>query len=597
MGSDPTERNGAGERVIGGVGVAPGIAIGPARFVESGLVTVPEYRLEGAAAVSDDLARLEGALSKSVRQLRTLRSKLDALPADAGEEMSFLLEAHEAMLKDSRLVRGVRQLIEGERLNAEAAVRRESAAIARSFEELADPYIAARAADVRDVGGRLLRNLMEGQVAGFRNLAPGTILIAEEITPADTARMDPGQIGGFAAVVGGAEGHAAIMARSLGIPAVLGAAALLTEVKTGDMLILDGLAGRVIVNPAPSTLKRYRDRRAALEKEAEKLQRLRDVPAVTRDGATVHLYANLELPRDAELALKAGAEGVGLLRTEFMFMNRDAPPDEEEQYRLLRTLVERMDGRPVTIRTLDVGGEKLAYGLGGTVSGSLIEAVNPALGLRAIRLSLREPELFEAQLSAILRAAAHGPVRILLPMITTAGEVRQVRDIIERLWRRLERRGVPLPETMPPLGVMIEIPGAALAADALAQVSDFFAIGTNDLTMYTLAIDRADEHVAPLYNPLHPAVLRLIEFSVQAALRARLPVSICGEIAGDPRFTALLLGFGVRELSMSSAALLRVKQRVRKIDMGNAVTRARMVMEVTDTGRVAAMLDDLDGLV
>lgn len=590
---DDTDRP---EVVLNGTGVAPGIAIGPARVIESGLLAAPEYSLSDDNEVATDLDRLERALAQSRRQLKALRSKAYKLPAAAAEEMGYLLDAHSAMLDESRLVRGFRSRITNTKINAEAAVQIEVQHVARGFEQLEDAYIAARATDVRDVGGRVLRNLMEGQAPSFGDLPPDTILVAEEITPAETAQMDPDVVSGFAAVLGGAEGHAAIMARSLGLPAVLGAANLLSSVRTGDTLIVDGQAGRIVVNPKPETLRRYTERRSSQRRETRKLERLRDLPAITGDGSQIVLMANLELARDAEMAISAGAEGVGLLRTEFMFMNRQHPPSEDEQYESLRQIVETMDGKPVTIRTLDVGGEKLAYSLDRVLGDHVGHAVNPALGVRAIRLSLREPDLFEAQICAILRAAAHGPVRILLPMITTPGEVKQVREIVDRLWRRLKDRGETLPEEIPPLGVMIEIPGAALAADALAQTADFFAIGSNDLTMYTLAIDRADEQVAHLYNPLHPAVLRLIEFSVQAALRAGLPVCICGEIAGDPKFTALLIGLGVRELSMAAPSLPRVKQRIRKLDTMNAVRRARMVMEVADSGRIAALLDDLDGL-
>ena len=579
-----------------GAGVSPGIAMGPARVIESGSLSVPDYTLKTDSDIEADTERLERALAKSRRQLKALRTKSKSLPSAAAEEMGYLLDAHGAMLAESRLVRGFRRRIQEGRINAEAAVQTEVAHMARGFEQLDDPYIAARATDVREVGGRVLRNLMEGKSPSLGELSAGTILIAEDITPADTAQMDPAVVGGFAAVLGGAEGHAAIMARSLGLPAVLGAAGLLQTVKTGEIVIVDGQAGRIVVNPDKDTKRRYEDKRAALLRETVKLQRLRDVPGITADGSKVTLLANLELVRDTKQATEAGAEGIGLLRTEFMFMNRSEVPNEDEQYEILSTVVKHMDGRPVTVRTLDIGGEKLAYSLGAILDDHVGDAVNPALGVRAIRLSLREPKLFEAQLCAILRAAAHGPVRILLPMITTPGEVKQVRDIVTRLWLRLQRRGVDLPEEIPPIGVMIEIPGAALAADALAQTADFFAIGSNDLTMYTLAIDRADERVAHLYNPLHPAVLRLIEFTVQAALRARIPVSICGEIAGDPRFTPLLLGFGVRELSMSPTALARVKQRILKLDTADAARRARLVMEISDSGRIAALLDDMDGL-
>jgi phosphotransferase system enzyme I (PtsI) len=306
----------------------------------------------------------------------------------------------------------------------------------------------------------------------------------------------------------------------------------------------------------------------------------------------VTLQANLELPRELALALDTGAAGVGLLRTEFLFKNREELPDEDEQYRELAGLVEGLGGRPITMRTLDVGADKLAYSL----ATHLGAGANPALGLRAIRLSLKEPALLETQLAAMLRASAHGPLRILLPMISSTIEVRQVRDVLARVVRRLKRRRVKMADPLPPIGVMIEVPGAALAADALAQVADFFALGTNDLTMYTLAIDRGEEQVAHLYNPLHPAVLRLIQFTTEAALRARIPVSVCGEIAGDPRYAALLLGLGIRELSMAATALPRVKQRIRELDLLAATRCARTIMDQSDSGRIAALLDDFNTL-
>ena len=302
------------------------------------------------------------------------------------------------------------------------------------------------------------------------------------------------------------------------------------------------------------------------------------------------LNANLELPRDLENALNVGVEGIGLLRTEFLFMNRDDLPDEEEQYKALRTIVEGMDGRTVTARTMDVGGEKLA----GWMQGRYGEPANPALGLRAIRLGLREPRLLETQLAAMLRAGAHGPLRILLPMISSVAEVHTVREMITAIARRLRRRGIKIADPLPPVGVMVEVPGAALSADSLSHVSDFFAIGTNDLTQYTLAIDRGDEQVASLYDPLHPAVLRLIQFTVEAGLRARIPVSVCGEIAGDPRYTALLLGLGVRELSMSANSVPVVKRRLRAMDLIAASRRARVIMDQTDSGRIATLLDDFN---
>ncbi|MDP6567857.1 MAG: phosphoenolpyruvate--protein phosphotransferase, partial [Alphaproteobacteria bacterium] len=426
----------------------------------------------------------------------------------------------------------------------------------------------------------------------FGEVPKGAIIVAEELTPADTAAMDTRRVAGFATAQGGAEGHTAIMARSLALPAVLGVAGLPGLVEAGDIVIVDGLSGRVVINPAPAALRRYRERQKEFRAKERRLARLRDVRAETRDGVTISLQANLELPEEVAAAHRAGAEGIGLLRSEFIFMNRESPPDEEEQFQAMAAIVESMKGSPVTIRTLDVGGEKLAYSLGP----QLAEAVNPALGLRAIRLSLKLQPLLETQLAAILRAGGLGPVRILLPMVTSPSEVRQVREILKRVARRLKRRGVAIAEPLPPVGVMIETPAAALAADALAYTSDFFSIGTNDLTMYTLAIDRADESVAHLYNPLHPAVLRLILATTEAALKARIPINLCGEMAGDPRCTVLLLGMGLRDLSMSSTSLPRVKQRIRKLTLDAARQRARTIMEQSDAGRIAAILDDFNAL-
>ena len=344
--------------------------------------------------------------------------------------------------------------------------------------------------------------------------------------------------------------------------------------------------------PSPATVAAYQRRREEIQRRNRRLARLSGLAAVTRDGAEVTLRANVELPVEMDVVRQVGAAGIGLLRTEFMFMNRDDVPGEEEQYRLLRGLVEKAAGRSVTVRTLDVGAEKAARSL----TDGFGDSASSALGLRGIRLSLARTEVLETQFRAILRAGAHGRVRILLPMVTTLSEMRRARDILVRMARRLKRRGVRSADALPPVGAMIEVPGAALAADALAQASDFFAIGSNDLTMYTLAIDRADEHVAHLYNPLHPAVLRLIQFSADAARRARIPVTICGEMAGDPRFTALLLGLGFREMSMTPSSIPRVKQRIRGLDEVAASRGARIIMEQTDSGRIATLIDDFNAL-
>jgi len=589
MKTDKKSKKRREEQVLEGLGVAPGVAIGPAHVREAGDLQVPEYQIP-AGRVKAEKARLGEAIEKALRQVGKLKAKALGIHGLAAEELGYLLEAHGQMLNSSRLVGGIERRIDSDRRNAEAAVMAEISAIAQEFEAMEDSYLSARAEDVREVGHRILRCLTDEAYHGFGGLEKGSIVIAEEISPADTALMDPRQIGGFACVLGGAEGHTAIMARSLGMPAVVGVPDLLPTVRSGDQLIIDGTNGLVIVNPTARRLAGYERRLKDLARETRALARLRDVPAETRDGQRVTLQVNMELPRELEHSVETGAEGIGLLRTEFMYMNRADLPGEEEQYEALAKIVKAMRGRPVTVRTLDVGGEKLASSLGEHLG----EAANPALGLRAIRLSLKEPKLLRPQLAAMLRAGVHGPLRILLPMITTPGEIREVRKELEKTARRLTRRGVPIADPPPPVGVMIEVPGAALAADSLAQSADFFAIGTNDLTMYTLAIDRGEEQVAHLFNPLHPAVLRLIQFTVEAALRARIPVSVCGEIAGDPRFTALLVGLGVRELSMTAKAIPRVKSRILSIDMHAAGRRAMMIMEQVDSGRIAALLDDFN---
>ncbi|MGH6938344.1 phosphoenolpyruvate--protein phosphotransferase [Hypericibacter sp.] len=578
------------ELVFEGLGVSPGIAVGPAHVVEGGSVHVPEYRIE-PEQIEAERARFSAAVNKAQKQLVKLKAKSTNLPGTAAEEIGFLLDAHLQMLTGSRVVRGVEKLIE-EGLNAEASVQAEISKVAQDFAALDDAYLAARAQDIREVGDRLIRNLTQTPYEAFSHLMPGSIIVGEELTPADTALMNPDMVGGLAAVLGGAESHTSIMARSLGLPAVLGVAGLIGNVRSGDVIAIDGDAGRVYLNPSPKTLALLKVRHAEDEKEERLLSRLKKLPAITRDGINIGLQANLELPRELEMAVDSGAEGIGLLRTEFLYMNRDDLPDEEEQYKVLVELIDGLHGRPITARTLDVGADKLAYSLAAHLGGG----INPALGLRAIRLSLRERSLLETQLGAMIRAGAHGPLRILLPMISTLIEIRQVREVLDKVVRRLHRRRIKIADPLPPIGVMIEVPGAALSADAFAQIVDFFAIGTNDLTMYTLAIDRGEEQVAHLYNPLHPAVLRLIQFATEAALRARIPVSVCGEIAGDPRYTPLLLGLGIRELSMAATALPRVKQRIRDLDLVAATRCASTIMDQSDPGRIAALLDDFNTL-
>jgi len=584
------ERVGAEHR-LSGLPVSPGIAIGPAHIGDGGDLPVYESHV-AETEIEAERDRFAEAVAVSIKQLRKLKTKASGLPESAAEEVGYLLDAHLAMLSNSRLVRGVDQRITRARINAERAVQIEINEIAQSFATMRDPYLAARIEDIRVVGTRLIRNLIKKPYVAYSAVAAGAVILAEELSPADTALMDPQRIAGFATVFGGAESHTAIVARALGLPAVLAVSSLLERTQAGDTVVIDGTDGIVIIDPSAGTIRDYEERREAFRRERRHLARLRKLPAVTRDEVEITLEANLELPIELQQALANGAMGLGLVRSEFLYMSRDDLPDEEEQYAIFSALVRGMDGKPVTVRTFDLGGEKIARSL----TGHSAEATNPALGLRAIRLSLHDRRLLDPQLAAMLRAASVGPLRILLPMISTAGEIRRVRDALEQVARRLRRRGVRLPKALPPLGAMIEVPGAALAADALAAEADFFAIGTNDLVQYTLAIDRGDEQVAHLYNPLHPAVLRLIQFAIEAALRRGMPISVCGEMAGEPRFSALLLGLGLRNLSMAPRNIPRVKQRIRSLDMVAATRRARAIMDQSDTGRIAALLDDFNAV-
>lgn len=574
-----------------GLGVSPGIGIGFAHIRESGAVDIPEY-VVAKSKIEAEVDRLNKAVTKSRRQIARLQSKAKALEGAAAEELGFLLEASDQMLKDSRLIRGAEQGIREHRRNAEFAIQSELLDIARSFAAMDDGYMAARLDDIRDVGNRILRNLADKQHHGLVNIPEGAIIVAEELTPADTAMLDPQKIAGIATVLGGPQGHTAIMARALGIPAVLGAHGLMQDIENGTPLIVDGESGQIVINPAGPLVQKFALRETRRQEQNRKLDRLRKSPAITRDGNQITLEANVELPVEMPMVKHAGAEGIGLLRTEFMFMNRDDIPSEDEQFEQLATIVSACKGKPVTIRTLDIGGEKTAAAL----MGDFGDSTTSALGLRGIRLSLARTRILETQLKAILRVSKLGPVRILLPMVSRPAEVTRTKEILKRAATKLKRKDKNAVGELPPVGVMIEVPGAALAADAFARVSDFFAIGSNDLTMYTLAIDRGDEQVAHLYDPLHPAVLRLIQFSAQAALRARIPISMCGEMAGDPRFTPLLLGLGIHELSMTASSIPKVKQRIMDLDLSAAIQRAQVIMDQTDSGRIATILDDFNAL-
>jgi phosphoenolpyruvate-protein phosphotransferase len=480
-------------------------------------------------------------------------------------------------------------------VSAETAVLEETEALAAAVMTVPDRDRAGlkrRADEIREIGRRLIRNLTETPFQSFAKLAQGTVLVMDHLRPADAALLSPARLAGVVTEEGGTDGHTAVMLRALGIPAVLGAHGVTTAIRRGDLLVLDGGAGTVTLHPSPATMAAARKSSAAFARERQKLAQLQRLPAETTDGQIVELMANLEVPLELPLIAQAGVDGIGLFRSEFMFMNRAHLPDEGEQTEVYRAAVEAMGGDPVTIRVLDWGGEKEIEALQAAGIAEELSGLNPALGLRGIRMLLRHPDLLETQLAAIIRAANAGPVRVLLPMVTTIDEVRATREIYQKVARRLRRRGEKLPERLPPIGIMIETPAAALSADALALEADFFAIGTNDLTMYAMAADRADADVAKLYDPLHPGLLRLVQFTVEASLRLRKPVSVCGEMAANPKLTPLLLGLGLRCLSMNASAVPRVKQVVRSVSIDACARLARRVMEQAEPAAIRALVED-----
>ena len=500
------------ERSFTGIPISHGVAIGPVFSASEPKVEITRHKIQAADTAAEG-ARFDAAITQSRKQLVKLRARLAILPEESQQEIAPLIDAYIRMIGPSRLVRGIRRRIEETLLNAESAVVEEAEAIAGAILAQAEPGMSAddraglirRADEVREIGRRLVRNLTHAPFRSFAGLPAGAVLVSESLRPADAALLDPARLAGVAAEEGGADGHTGVMLRALGVPAVLGAAGLAHAIRPGD-------CRRGRRHRRQSGAQSHRRRRSPppaapsppSPASASATPRLRRLPAVTQDGAEIELAANLELPLELPQIAQSGAHGIGLLRSEFLFMNRETVPDENTQTETYRAIVEAMEGDPVTIRTLDWGGEKEIEALSAAGIVPDIADANPALGLRGIRLLLRQPELFETQLAAILRAAVAGPVRVLLPMVTNVAEVRAARETYERVARRLRRRGERLPEKLPPLGIMIETPGAALSADALALEADFFAIGTNDLTAYTLAVDRGETDAGGAVRPAAP---------------------------------------------------------------------------------------------
>ena len=544
-----------------GIPVSRGIAIGRAYLIAPAALDVDHYLVE-PDEIEAEVARFCAAQDVVHRELDTIRADL---PADAPGEMSAFLNVHMLILRDAMLAEAAVELIRTRRYNAEWALTEQLEQLGRHFDEIEDAYLRERKADLQQVVERVLIALAGSPsaaavVADGAQRSGGTlemIVVAHDIAPADMLQFKTQAFRGFVTDLGGRTSHTAIVARSLGIPAAVGVQQASALIRQNDLIIVDGDAGIVIVDPAPIILEEYSYRQSEKELEQRKLQRLKFSPTQTVDGTTIDLLANIELPEDAVGALSAGAVGIGLFRTEFLFMGKHEHPQEEQQFEAYRRVVEIMQGLPVTIRTIDVGADKpLDHRADGFET-----AANPALGLRAIRWSLSEPQMFLTQLRAILRASAFGPVKILIPMLAHAQEIDQTLDLIYEAKQQCDDAGLAYDPNVK-VGAMIEIPAAALAVQMFLKRLDFLSIGTNDLIQYTLAIDRTDNAVAHLYDPCHPAVLGLISHTLREAQRAGVPVSVCGEMAGDPLLTRLLLGMGLTEFSMHPSQLLTVKQEV-----------------------------------
>ena len=568
-----------------GVGVSGGIAIGHAHLVSHVTLEVAHYAVP-QIEIESEVARLDSAFNM-------VRAELDALHASvsgpAAAEYGAFLDLHRMILDDSTLSVAAKTYVAQNQCNAEWAITQQMNVLLVQFEQIEDDYLRERKADVVQVVERVLKALLghPGYVPPPAKHDGDSILVAHDLSPADVIQYKRHRFTAFLTDLGGLTSHTAIVARSLNIPSIVALHHARQLIRDNDLLIVDGSQGVVIVNPDKRVLSEYRSRQSQLELEKRKLKRIKTTAATTLDGCSVELFANIELPQDIEQVKESGATGIGLFRSEFLFLNRDDLPTEDEQFEAYRTVARKMQGLPVTIRTFDLGADK-------NLDSAKRVAVNPALGLRAIRLSLAEPQMFHTQLRAILRASRHGQIRILVPMLSCVSEIDQTLRLIENAKQSLREEKITFDEKIQ-VGGMIEIPAAALSLDIFMRKLDFLSVGTNDLIQYTLAIDRTDDSVAHLYDPLHPAVLRLVAHIIRSASRAKVPVAVCGEMAGDVLFTRLLLGFGLRQFSMHPAQLLRVKQEVLRSNVPVVTPLTHKMLKTDDPVKIHQLLKKLNG--
>ncbi len=568
-----------------GLAVSQGIAIGHVHLVSHALLEVNHYHV-APRYLDDELARLDEALATVQGELIGLKAITTA--GQAHSEVGAFVDLQLMMLADPMLVDAARQLVTERRCNAEWALVQQMEHLVEQFRQIEDPYLRERQADVVQVVERLVKVLLghPGHLPPRRRDGLGSIVVAHDLSPADTIGFRDHNIAGFVTDVGGPTSHTAIVARSLKIPAVVGLHHVRDLLEDDELIIVDGTRGVIIVAPDEQIVEEYRLRRSELEIERSKLNRLRDTRATTLDGEEINLLANIEGPKDLPAVKNANADGIGLYRTEFLFIGRDTLPDEEEQYEAYRAVVKALPGKPVTIRTFDVGADKALNGA------QAREEPNPALGLRAVRYSLAEPKMFKTQLRALLRASAHGRLQIMVPMLAHAQEVDQCLALLEKAKAELRAEKLKFDEGIR-IGGMIEVPAAALSLGMFIRRLAFLSIGTNDLIQYTLAIDRSDEAVAHLYDPLHPAVLKLIAGTISSGARFGLPVSVCGEMAGDPLYTELLLGMGLRNFSMHPGSILEIKQQILRADLGELAPRVQRILKMDEPARIREAVERL----
>jgi len=572
--------------VLHGHTVSGGITVGYAHLVSTARLEVAHYEV-AEDQVEAEVKRFDAAMQTAQDELYELKAHI---AADAPAEFNAFLDLHRMILNDSALSQAPRELIRSRRANAEWALVQQMERLVERFDEIDDPYLRERKADVQQAVERVLKAMMGAQTLPEPEAAEEQklIVVAHDLSPADMILFKRHRYGGFVTDVGGVTSHTAIVARSLGIPALVGLHHARQTISEGELLIVDGVQGLLVVNPDPAVLAEYRARQQQLKAQRQRLKLLKKTPAATLDGTPIELFANIELPQDTPEAIEAGAEGVGLFRTEFLFLNRKDLPSEDEQFEAYRQVVQAMQGRPVVLRTLDVGADKAMNGGDGSHN-----MPNPAMGLRAIRYCLAEPQIFLAQLRAILRASHYGKVKILLPMLAHVHEIEQTLILIVSAKQQLDERGLPYDKAVE-VGGMIEIPAAALALPIFMRRLNFLSIGTNDLIQYTLAIDRTDDAVAHLYDPLHPAVLTLVANTIQTATRGGCPVAVCGEMAGDLQLTRLLLGLGLRNFSMHPSQLLAIKERILGTRLADVQMMAQRILRTTDPAKTRVLLAELN---